>query len=80
MVKMQNDFKDLLIEDEVLNAINLAKAIDSFGPKAGCESINFNNNISIVAATAFRKIYGLITFLKEVIGGEHDKLIESEKM
>ncbi len=58
---MKSDFKDLLAEKEILNAINLAKAIDARSPE------DHGDNIGSVAATAIRLINDILTRLQLIV-------------
>ena len=71
--EMKSDFKDLLVEKEILNAINLAKAIDGRSPE------DRGDNIGSVASTAIRLINDILTHLHFEIVDKPGKSIESDE-
>ena len=64
---MEKAFKNLVEEQEILNAINLIKAIDRKSPKIA------RDNLGFVGAVAFGLCKNILEHLKEKIEGNTER-------
>lgn len=70
--EMKTHFRELLVDWDIFNALNVAKLIDYHSPK------NREHNIDIVTATAFRLMSDFLAHLEFEFIGRNGKFIEYE--